>query len=60
MDVAMARTVSEKMGIKEETRTHFVNTPASAPKALAHPSLTVCDVLEGEFRLHPFLRAQPG
>lgn len=45
----MARTVSQKMGIKEETRTHFVNIPASALKAFAHPSLNVCDALDGDF-----------
>lgn len=55
----MARTVSQKMGIKEETRTHFVNAPASALKALAHPNLTICDVLDGNFGyIHFFALSQ--
>ena len=59
MDVAMARTVSQKMGIKEDTRTHFVNASASALKALAHPSLTVCDALDGDFGyIHFFALSQ--
>ena len=45
----MARTVSRKMGTKEETRTHFVNAPASTLKALAHPCLTFCDALQSDF-----------
>ena len=59
MEAAMARTVSQKMGIKEETRTHFVNAPASALKALAHPRLNVCDALDGDFGyIHFFALSQ--
>ena len=55
----MARAVSQKMGIKEETRTHFVNAPASALKALAHPRLNVCDALDGDFGyIHFFALSQ--
>ena len=45
----MARSVSQKMGIKEETRTHFVNAPASSLKAIAHPGLNISAKLDGDF-----------
>ncbi len=37
------------MGIKAATRTYFVNAPASALKAMAHPGLNACALLEGDF-----------
>lgn len=55
----MARSVSQKMGIKEKTRTHFVNAPASALKAIALPSLEVGVRLDGEFGyIHFFALSQ--
>lgn len=59
MKAAMSRSVSQKMGINEQTRTYFVNAPASALKAMAHPSLDVCELLTGDFRyIHFFARTQ--
>lgn len=37
------------MGIKEEARSHFVNAPVSALKALALPPLNVSKGLNGDF-----------
>ena len=49
MGADMARSVSQKMGIKEETRSHFVNAPASSLKAIAHPGLNINAKLDGDF-----------
>ncbi len=45
----MPRSVSQKMGIKEGTRTLFVNAPESALKAMMLPSLDISTALEGNF-----------
>ena len=45
----MVRSVSQKMGVKAETRAHFVNAPESALKAIALPSLEISARLDGDF-----------
>lgn len=45
----MPRSVSEKMGIKQGSRTVFVNAPESALKAIMPPSLEVSATLDGDF-----------
>ena len=45
----MVRSVSQKMGVKAETRAHFVNAPGSALKAIALPSLEISARLDGDF-----------
>ena len=45
----MPRSVAQKMRIKEETRTHFVNAPKSALQAITLPRLEVSATLDGEF-----------
>ena len=49
MGADMVKSVSQKMGVKEETRTHFVNAPASSLTAIAHPSLNISKRLDGDF-----------
>jgi hypothetical protein len=47
------------MGVKEATRTLFVNAPASALEAIDLPSLDVSAALEGEFGyIHLFVVTQ--
>ncbi len=45
----MSKSVSQKMGIRPTARSHFVNAPATALTAMAHPCLRVCGRLEGVF-----------
>lgn len=45
----MPRSVSQKMGIKEGTRTYVVNAPESSLNAMRLPSLEVSAALDGEF-----------
>jgi hypothetical protein len=55
----MPRAVSEKMGIKEGTRTLFVNAPESALKAIELPRLKVSATLDGKFGyIHLFAHTQ--
>jgi hypothetical protein len=55
----MPRPISEKMGIKEGTRTLFVNAPESALKAIDLPRLEVSPALDGDFGyIHLFAHNQ--
>ena len=45
----MARSVAQKMGIREGARAYFVDAPATALEAIGLPALTVGEVLEGAF-----------
>ena len=55
----MARTVSEKMGIKEGARTIFIGAPEAALEAIDLPSLDVASELAGEFdHIHLFARTR--
>ncbi len=55
----MPRSVSQKMGIKEGTRTLVVNAPESALKAIEAPSLDVSATLDGDFGyIHLFVATQ--
>jgi hypothetical protein len=55
----MPRSVSEKMGLKEGMRTHFVHAPAAALEAVELPDLDVCTTLDGEFSyIHLFVVTQ--
>ena len=57
----MARTVAEKMGIKEGVRAIFVGAPETALEAIDPPSLDVASELAGEFgHIHLFARTQAG
>jgi hypothetical protein len=56
---AMDRSVSQKMGVKEGTRAHFVNAPEIALKAMGLPSLDVSANLTGNFDfIHFFVMTQ--
>jgi len=46
---AADRSVAQKMGIKEGTRSFFANAPESALKAIELPSLEVSGTLRGTF-----------
>jgi hypothetical protein len=53
------RTVSQKMGVKEGSRAHLVNVPASALDALRLPELELPGALSGKFDyLHLFVTTQ--
>lgn len=55
----MARTVSEKMGVKEGARGIFVNAPEAARTAIDPPGLDVAPELAGEFDyIHFFARTR--
>lgn len=55
----MARTVSDKMGIKEGVRAIFVDAPETALEAIDPPSLNVASALAGAFDyIHLFARTQ--
>ena len=59
MEVAMPRTVSQKMGVKEGMRAYFLNAPESALNAVNLPKPVVGSALEGEFDyLHFFTKTQ--
>ena len=45
----MARSVAQKMGIREGARAYFVDAPATALEAIDLPALTVVEALEGAF-----------
>jgi hypothetical protein len=53
----MAKKVSEKMGIKEDARSIFVNAPVDAVNAIRAPRLNVAARLSGDFDyIHFFAR----
>lgn len=53
------RTVSQKMGVKEGSRAHLVNVPASAFDILRLPELEISGALSGKFDyLHLFVTTQ--
>ncbi|USY22639.1 hypothetical protein NE857_14120 [Nocardiopsis exhalans] len=53
------RTVAQKMGVKEGSRAHLVNAPASALDALQLPELELPGMLSGKFDyLHLFVTTQ--
>lgn len=55
----MARTVSQKMGIKENSRTFFVNPDKDAIDNISLPKLTISNNFEEEFDyLHLFVKTQ--
>lgn len=55
----MNRTVAEKMGVREGTRSYFANAPATAIAAMDLPKLNIRDTLLGEFGyLHLFVVTQ--
>jgi hypothetical protein len=55
----MDRSVSQKMGVKEGTRAHFVNAPEIALTAIGLPSLNVSANLTGNFDyIHFFVMTQ--
>ena len=45
----MAKTISEKMGIRNDSRALFVNAPAEAVNAIHPPALQVANRLTGTF-----------
>lgn len=53
------RTVSNKMGIREKSRSFFWNAPDDAIAAMQHPEITVVKTLTGEFDyIHLFVKTQ--
>lgn len=51
------RTVAQKMGIKENARTFFVNAPDEAIEALNLPDVQITKTLKGEFDyIHLFVK----
>ena len=44
----MDKTVAQKMGIKQDTRTYFQNAPGNFCEIIQAPSLNVIKALEGE------------
>lgn len=55
----MARTVSQKMGIKENSKTYFVNTDNEALDNINLPPIDISPKLEEEFDyIHLFVKTQ--
>lgn len=55
----MTKTVSQKMGIKENSRTFFVNSDKGVLENINLPKLDVTTKLEGEFEyIHLFVKTQ--
>lgn len=53
------KTVSQKMGIKEQVRAHFINAPHEAIEAMDLPDIRLVQKLTGEFDyLHLFVTQQ--
>lgn len=53
------KTVSQKMGIKENSRTIFINAPAEAIEAINLPSLDIASKLTGDFDyIHLFAKSE--
>ncbi|NJK95614.1 MAG: hypothetical protein HC905_12555 [Bacteroidales bacterium] len=51
------KTVSQKMGIKENAKTYFVDAPKEAIKSLELPNIQLCEELTGEFDyIHLFVK----
>ena len=52
----MNRTISEKMGIKENSRTYFQNVPVDFNKTIQSPDLNISMNLDGKFDyIHTFV-----
>ena len=52
----MNRTTSEKMGIKENSRTYFQNVPVDFNKTIQSPNLNISMTLDGKFDyIHAFV-----
>jgi hypothetical protein len=57
--MAAIKSVAEKMGIKEDSRTRFVHPPHDALAAIALPDLSVASRTSGEFDyIHLFVKSQ--
>ena len=55
----MSRTVSQKMGVKENSRAFFVNAGIEAIENINLPTLNIKENLEGEFDyIHLFVKTQ--
>lgn len=55
----MARTVAQKMGIKENSRTFFVNSDKTAIENIELPELIIINNIEAEFDyIHLFVKTQ--
>ena len=53
------KTVAQKMGIKENDQSHFVNAPKEAIDAMNLPEIQVSKTLNGEFDyIHLFVKKQ--
>lgn len=53
------KTVAQKMGIKENDQSHFVNAPKEAIDAMNIPEIQVSKTLNGEFDyIHLFVKKQ--
>lgn len=53
------KTVSQKMGIKENSRVLFVNAPSDAIDALKLPEIEISKIVTGEFDyIHLFVKNQ--
>lgn len=53
------KTVSEKMGIKENSRTLFINTPTGVIDGMELPKLNTSKITTGEFDyIHLFIKMQ--
>lgn len=51
------KTVAQKMGIKENAKTHFFNAPKEAIEAIALPNIEQVKTLSGEFDyIHLFVK----
>jgi hypothetical protein len=55
----MAKTVTEKIGVRENMRTIFINAPADTIKEISSPTLDLKKKLTGKFDyIHFFVRSQ--
>jgi hypothetical protein len=55
----MARTVSQKMGIKENSRVLFINAPSDAIVEMKLPEIDIVKIETGEFDyIHLFVKSQ--
>lgn len=56
----MNRTISEKMGVKENSRTYFRNAPVDFIKTIQSPELNISMNLYGKFDyIHAFVILKP-
>jgi hypothetical protein len=55
----MTRTVSQKMGIKENSRVLFINAPSDAIVEMKLPEIDIVKTVNGEFDyIHLFVKSQ--